>query len=155
MPYPHIACCTDCTEGSRPALDRARELRAYGPGRLSVVYVAQWPLPYSVGFGAWTPGGDEILATARRRVQKEANGVPGAEPVALTGRDPAQTVIEWARGAGVDLLVVGVHRTAFERATLGSFAKHVANHSPCHVLLVRPPRATAAPRPPRASAADS
>lgn len=138
MPYSHIACCTDCTVGSRPALAQAKDLRACGPGRLSFVHVAQWPLPYAAGFGAWTPDGDEILALARRRVEEEASGVPGAVAVALSGRDPAAQVIDWARENGVDLLVVGVHRTALERATLGSFARNMARHAPCPVLLVRP-----------------
>jgi nucleotide-binding universal stress UspA family protein len=137
MSYAHIACCTDGTADSRPALEHAQRLRGLSPGRLSVVHVAQWPLPYAAGFGAWVPGGDEVIAAARRRVEEVASDIPGAEPVALSGRDPAQTVIEWARGADVDLVVVGVHRTAFERATLGSFAGHMVNHAHCPVLLVR------------------
>ena len=155
MRYAHIACCTDCTADSRPALEHAQGLHACGNGRLSVVHVAQWPLPYAAGFGAWVPGGDDILAGAQRRVEEEAGDIPGAEPVALSGRDPAQAVIEWARGAGVDLLVVGVHRTAFERATLGSFAGHMVHHAHCPVLLVRPPEAATAPDTASAPAAGS
>ncbi len=80
-------------------------------------------------------------------MEEEAGEIPGAEPVALSGRDPAQAVIEWARGAGVDVLVVGVHRTAFERATLGSFAGHIVHHAQRSVLPVRPPEAATAPHP--------
>ena len=141
MSYSHIACCTDCTVGSRPALAQATNLRACGPGRLSFVHVAQWPLPFAAGFGAWTPNGEEIRALARQRVEKEASGVPGAVAVALSGSDPATQVIDWARENGVDLLVVGVHRTALERATLGSFAHDMARHAPCPVLIVRPSEA--------------
>jgi len=47
--------------------------------------------------------------------------------------------------AGVDLLVAGSYRNAFERALFGSFASHLAHHAPCETLLVRSAREDASP----------
>jgi nucleotide-binding universal stress UspA family protein len=137
--YEHIACCTDGRPGSLPVIEEAARVRGGGPGRLSLVHVLQWPLPYATGFGGWMPGGGEdIRAHARRRVEQQAARVPGAEAVVLEGRRPAEIVADWAREQGVDLLVVGATRTAIERATLGSFAGRLAERAPCALLVVRP-----------------
>jgi nucleotide-binding universal stress UspA family protein len=63
---------------------------------------------------------------------------PGSEGVLLEGHAPT-VVSEWARGADVDLLVAVRHRGRVEHLLLGSFAQHLAYHSPCAVMLVQPP----------------
>lgn len=136
--YEHIGCCTDGRPGARPVIAEAARLRAAGPGRLSLVHVVQWPLPYATGFGGWVPGGADIRADARRRVEEQAADVPGAEAVLLEGRHPEETIAEWAQDEGVDLLVVGATRTRLERATLGSFADRLLELAPCEVLVIRP-----------------
>jgi nucleotide-binding universal stress UspA family protein len=77
-------------------------------------------------------------------LEAETAGTPGAEPVLLEAGDhdsAADAVCDWARQAGVDLLVAAAHRGAIERALslVGSFSQHLAHHAPCPVLLV-PPR---------------
>lgn len=136
--HAHIACCTDGLPGARPVIAEAARLRAAAPGRLSLVHVVQWPLPYATGFGGWLPGAGDIRADARRRVEEQAAAFPGAEAVVLEGRDPAETIAGWAREDGVDLLVVGATRTRFERATLGSFADRLLERAPCELLVIRP-----------------
>jgi nucleotide-binding universal stress UspA family protein len=138
-PYPHIACAIDGAEASRRALSEAARLWGGGPGRLSVVHVAELPtsvlLAAAVGAppldAGWQQAARDLLATATAEL-------PGAETVALTGEPEAQVVCDWAEGSGVDLLVAGVHRGAVARALQGSFALHLAYHAPCPVLLVGP-----------------
>lgn len=75
-----------------------------------------------------------------------------AEQVARTGRDlgeglrvetalesgPAgRRIVEYARGKGIDLIVLGTHgRTGFSHAILGSVAETVVRLAPCPVLTV-------------------
>ena len=135
LPYAHIACCIDDSQASMQALAAARELRRLGTGRLSLVHVAPRPLLFTTGphgepvpdpADLWTTEGDWLRAQVR----------PQEEPVLLEGVPPT-AVCEWARTADVDLIVAAAHRSAMERALLGSFAAQLAHHAPCSVLLVR------------------
>ena len=75
---------------------------------------------------------------AREWLQGVAETVPGAEPVLLIGDRPAHRVVAWAREAGCDLIVSASHDDAAERLGFGGFARHLAHHAPCPVLLARP-----------------
>ena len=51
---------------------------------------------------------------------------------------PAEQIVRHAEDWKADLVVVGHRgRTFFERWLIGSVAKHVINHAPCAVLVVR------------------
>ena len=138
-PYRHIACAIDDADASRRAVAEAARVWGGGPGRLSIVNVADLPAAALLGaaVGAppmeveWLQGGCDLVAAA-------AAGLPGAETVVLTGDPQAQAICDWAQEAGVDLLVAGVYRGMASRALLGSFAQHLAYHAPCPVLLVGP-----------------
>ena len=134
-PYAHIACCIDDSPASMRALAEARRLRALGPGRLSLVHVGPRALIEAPAGDAG--GGPRDLADDDRAwLARVAEGVPGAEPVALTGL-AAEAAIGWAREAGPDLMVAAAHRGPVERALLGSFAAHLARKAPCPALLTR------------------
>lgn len=135
MPYEHVACCIDDSPGSRRALAEARRLRAFGPGRLTVVHVVPSPIVYGESLGM--PPEDELAGAASAWFADETGSIEGAEPVLLSGH-PGGAVCAWAREARPDLLVAGAHRGRMERIALGSFATYVAYHAPCAVLLVRP-----------------
>jgi nucleotide-binding universal stress UspA family protein len=58
------------------------------------------------------------------------------EPIVRKG-DPAAIVLEAARDAGADLIVIGRRGRDFAaRALLGSVAERVVNQAPCDVLVV-------------------
>lgn len=51
---------------------------------------------------------------------------------------PADVILEFARNAKVDLIVMGTHgRRAVERLVMGSVAERVVRSAPCPVLTVR------------------
>jgi nucleotide-binding universal stress UspA family protein len=138
LPFAHIACCVDDSDAGREALALARELRALGPGRLSVVHVSPRPLLFERGpDGELVPDRHDIWSRSGRWLRSLARA--GEEPVLLTG-DPPTAAVEWAGDADVDLLIAAAHRSRLERALLGGFAAHLAYHAPCAVLLARPPR---------------
>jgi nucleotide-binding universal stress UspA family protein len=135
-PYFHIACCIEDSPGSRRALDEARRLRGFGPGRLTLLHVT--PSSIISGESLGTPPDDEIVDAASTWLAEQSAAVPEAQSVLLSGH-PASVVCAWARDHQPDLLVAGAHRGRLERVALGSFASYLAYHAPCPVLLVRPP----------------
>ena len=134
-PYEDIACCIEDSAGSRRALHEAVRLRAFGPGRLTLVHVTPPSIVYGESLGMPPP--DEIGDVASAWLAEQAKRVDGAESVLLSGH-PGSAVCAWARDAHPDLLIAGAHRGHVERVALGSFAGYVAYHAPCPVLLVRP-----------------
>lgn len=61
----------------------------------------------------------------------------------LKGGRVADAIVEEAKSAGCDLIVIGTHgRRGFKRALLGSDAEQVLRASPVPVLLVRAPAVT-------------
>ena len=138
-PYRHIACCIDASDAARRALDEARRLRALGQGRLSLIHVVQYPVPYSVGFGSQV-GPAELIPGATSWLEGGAADVPEGEAVLLEGY-PAGEVCAWAGDHAVDLLICAAHRNLPQRLALGSFAHYLVNHAPCPVLVLRRPDA--------------
>lgn len=61
---------------------------------------------------------------------------------------PAREIVRYARGHGIDLVVMGTHgRTGFSHALLGSVAEAVVRRAPCPVLTIpaRAPEEVPAP----------
>lgn len=136
-PYRHICCCLDESDASARALAEARRLRGLGQGRLTVLHVVQYPLPYSVGWGVQaTP--NALEEAAHEWLDPIAAEIPEGETVMLQGY-PAAEACNWAQGNAVDLLVCAAHRNMPQRLALGSFAHYLVNHAPCPVLVLRPP----------------
>jgi nucleotide-binding universal stress UspA family protein len=57
-----------------------------------------------------------------------------------TSDSPADAIVDYAKTANIDLIVLGTHgRQAIGRFLLGSVAERVVRTAPCHVLTVRHP----------------
>jgi nucleotide-binding universal stress UspA family protein len=138
--YDHIACFIDDSDAASRALSHAAALRDATGARLSVVHVLAPPaflVSLAAGLGGAPVHDTEVEREAAEMwLAEEARSVE-AEAVLLDGQ-PAQTACEWAREAGVDVMVAATHRGMVERALLGSFAGHLAHHAPCSVFLVPP-----------------
>jgi nucleotide-binding universal stress UspA family protein len=137
LPYRSIACCIDDTPAAEEALAHARSLAEVHSAALSLVHVGPYPLLVEEVEGQMVVRREDLNAAAREWITRRAAGVPGAEAVFLEGF-PGPAVVEWAAGAGVDLLVTAAHHGRLEGLLLGSFAHHLVNQSPCPVLIVRP-----------------
>lgn len=136
-PFRHIACCLDDSDAARRALGEARRLRGFGAGRLTLLHVVEFPIPYATGMGGWVPNPVDLTDVAKGWLDGVVAEVPEATGVVLEGH-PAGEVCDWAAANAVDLLVCAGHRNLAARITLGSFAHYLVNHAPCPVLVLRP-----------------
>jgi nucleotide-binding universal stress UspA family protein len=60
--------------------------------------------------------------------------------VVETSDEPADAIVQYARSAHIDLIVIGTHgRSGLSQLLVGSVAERVVHHAPCPVLTVRQP----------------
>lgn len=143
--FSHLAVCVDGSDAAQNALHEARQLAPHAE-TVSIVHVLAPPsftLNLAIGLGGAAPHdpGPERVA-AQAWLESEAKELTNGNAVLLEGH-AAHTVVKWAEGEGVDLLVTASHSGELERALLGSFSGYLAHHASCPVLLVRPPAAEA------------
>ena len=133
----HIGCCIDDSAASMAALTEARGLWVPGETVLSLVHVAPAPLIFDTVDGSTVASARDINTVERVWLEARAQEIPGAVPVFLEGvAGPA--ICRWAETAGVDLLVCARHHRGWGMAVLGSVTRHLVDHAPCSVLVVRP-----------------
>jgi universal stress protein F len=138
--YRHIACFIDDSDAASRAMAHAAALRDATGARLTVTHVIGPPaflVSLAAGLGGAPVHDAELERDAAEMWLAEQARSVEAEGVLLEGH-PASTAVQWAREAGVDVMVVATHRAVVERALLGSFAGYVAHHAPCSVFLVPP-----------------
>jgi nucleotide-binding universal stress UspA family protein len=135
-PFHHVGCCVDGTPAAQVAIAHARDLWTPGDGVLSIVHVAPRPLIMETVDGEEVPSPRDISSRERIWLEGLAKGVPGAEPVLLGGL-PGPEICRWAAAAGVDVLVCARHHGPVGSVVLGSVARHLVDHAPCPVLVVR------------------
>lgn len=134
--YRHIACCLDGSPAGDAALAAAIRTRSLGDSRLTLLHVMEPGIEAYRGYAG--DGIDDQPPAARAWMEQMVALAPGSDGVLLDGH-PATAVTEWARDAGVDLLIAVRHRGRVEHMLLGSFAQHLAYKAPCAVMLVHPP----------------
>ena len=87
-------------------------------------------------------GSDTLLVDAAEHqlaALKESAASMGlaAETTVTTGR-PSQTIVDYAKDGGFDLIVMGTHgRTGLSHVVMGSIAERVLRKAPCPVLTVK------------------
>lgn len=132
----HIACCIDASPASADALAEARGLAEATGARLTLVHAGPFPLLVDEVDGRTVTRREDLNASARAWLDRAGREVPGAATAFVEGL-PGPAVCEWAAGAGVDLLVTGAGHGRLQGLLLGSFSRHLVNHAPCPVLVVR------------------
>lgn len=135
-PFRHIACCIDDSPASEDALAQTVALRDATGARLTLVHAGPYPLLVEEVEGATVVRREDLNAASREWLVRRGQEVPEAETAFVEGL-PAPAVCDWAAGAGVDLLVTGAGRGRLQGLLLGSFSRHLVNHAPCPVLVVR------------------
>jgi nucleotide-binding universal stress UspA family protein len=84
-----------------------------------------------------------LLASSRKYLTKVASRLRSkgitVKTKALEANRPAQTIIDYARKEGMDLIVMSTHgHTGFKKLLMGSVAFGVLHESHVPVLLIRP-----------------
>ena len=140
---------TDFSAPSAAALAYGRELAFTFGAQLVVAHVVERVLTNACGGGDGFMFVDPDLqhtveAAARAELEtliSEEDGVElRARVVVLTSGSPADAIVEYAKAAGIDLVVMGTHgRGALTHLLMGSVAERVVRLAPCPVLTVRHP----------------
>ena len=143
-----ILVATDFSEPSEAALAYGRELARTFNAALVVLHVAD-DLAAGVagadGFVFFDPRLQrEVDAAARKQldalVSDEDRTALSAQAVVRTSSAPAVAIVEYAKHAKVDLIVIGTHgRGGMAHLLMGSVAERVVRTAPCPVLTVRHP----------------
>jgi nucleotide-binding universal stress UspA family protein len=143
----NVLVATDFGEASEAALAYGRDMaRTYG-ATLHVMHVAENVLAQ---FGAETytmtlPSlQQEVEAVAASRlkalVTDEDRRQLRAKTILRVSTSPAAAIVDYAKEANVDIIVMGTHGRGFvSHLFLGSVAERVVRLAPCPVLTVRHP----------------
>ena len=145
----HILVATDFGEPSGAALNYGRNLaRAFG-ATLHVLHVVDdvtsRAAAASAGFGIdFERMQIEMEQGARAEIDAQLSDEDRrelhAKTVVLTSTTPAVSIVQYARDAHANLIIVGTHgRGAMAHLFLGSVAERVVRMAPCPVLTVRHP----------------
>jgi nucleotide-binding universal stress UspA family protein len=128
----------DATEAAARALDRAADLAQAFGGRLIVTSVAPVLVPTPHGAGAIDPTETPADHTAQLEQARSSLASRSVEAELRTAiGDPAEAIVEVARSAGADLIVVGGRELNFIQRLLGqSVSGAVARHARCDVMIV-------------------
>jgi nucleotide-binding universal stress UspA family protein len=146
--WKRICCPIDFSDASRAAMEVAADLARHFGAELVLLHA--YPIPgYTFPDGSVVASPkmmQELADQAQRHLEEwraEAERLSG-NPRVLGEKaigEPAAEIVSFARGRGVDLLVLGTHgRTGLEHALMGSIAERVVRRAHCPVLTVRPPR---------------
>src|SRR5262249_25207246 len=143
-----ILVATDFSEPSEAALMYGRELARTFNASLTVLHVVE-------NVGARGYGADgfvfidpswqrEVEAAARQQldaiVSIEDRAVLRAETVVRASNATALAIVDFAKEARIDLIVMGTHgRGGMAHLLMGSVAERVVRVAPCPVLTVRHP----------------
>lgn len=144
MAYKHILAAVDLSEEARDVLQHARGLADEHGSRLSVVTVVK-PLTHVYGgldMMAYTQASVSFEEEAMNQARAHLENLAGQyrverNDVHVSIGAPATQVVETARTAGADLIVMGSHGKHGLGLLLGSTANGVLHQAECDVLTVR------------------
>jgi nucleotide-binding universal stress UspA family protein len=145
----HVLVATDFSEASDAALEYGKQLARKFGAQLDVLHVAPDLLVTAVGLQGITADFGRLQTeaenAARGRLEElvsdeDRQQIP-ARTIVRTAAKPADAILEYARDAGADVILVGTHsRTGWQHLMLGSVAERVVRLAPCSVLTVRHPQ---------------
>ena len=137
-----VLVATDFGKASEAALEYGRNLaRAFG-GRLHVLHVAEIMTPSAPADFYTGPDWQEKFDQSARN-QLDAlltrdDRMLHVKTALRTAAAPADAIVQYAKDAHIDLIVVGSHnRCAISHLFIGSVAERVVRTAPCPVLVVR------------------
>jgi nucleotide-binding universal stress UspA family protein len=143
VPYKHLLCPVDFSESSNAALTFAFSLAKEADANLTLLHVFEWPPddePLTQRFD---------VAAYRQTVEREAHSRLSAlitddvrtwctPSLRFAHGKPYRAILDAARSAGTDLIVIGVRgRNPLDLTVFGSTANQVVRHASCPVLTLR------------------
>lgn len=155
----NILVATDFSQVSDAALSYGRALAEQFAATLHVVHVVENIATMNLttdGFETLMPKLQKELEDAARTQLDAALARgqwrgPRPQPSVITSNARAAAIVDYAKNAGVDLIVIGTHgRGGMSRLLLGSVAERVVRTAPCPVLTVHhsEPESTQSEAPP-------
>lgn len=144
----NVLVATDFGEASDAALTYGRALARMFGATLHVLHVAENVFTRGIGGEAYIAVFPDLQKDVEDAARKQLDELlidndPAAlstKGVVLTSNTPAMAVVDYARAAAIDLIVMGTHgRGAVAHLLMGSVAERVVRTAPCPVLTVRSP----------------
>jgi nucleotide-binding universal stress UspA family protein len=144
----NILVATDFGEASAAALSYGRALARCFRSTLHVLYVCENVFTRGLGSDAYVAVFPDLQKdvedTSRQQLDdlltEEDRRDLAVKGVVLTSNMPALAIVQYAKDANVDLVVMGTHgRGAVAHLLMGSVAERVVRTAPCPVLTVRHP----------------
>jgi nucleotide-binding universal stress UspA family protein len=131
-----ILVATDFGPASEEALDYGRTLAHLCGASLQLLHVAD---NYFMRPIVSDP--HVLIAAARERLRAQLTGddrrTLGALAILDLSDHPAEAIVDYAKNANIDLIVMGTHgRQTLNRFLVGSVAEQVVRTAPCNVLTV-------------------
>jgi nucleotide-binding universal stress UspA family protein len=148
MKLKKILVATDFGEAAEAAFLYGRELARNFGATLDVLHVADNLFAHAVGAEGFVAAYPAIQAdieeAARQQLEQlvcdEDRAVLKAKTIIRVSPTPAMAIVDYAREANIDLIVIGTHgRGAMAHLLMGSVAERVVRTAPCPVLTVRHP----------------
>jgi len=139
-----VLIAVDDSAESRHAVDVA--YRFFGDADYSVLSVGNRPPVYVGGYGIGaiptatdlTVQLDAAHAAAKEAADDAASRLPGAAEIDVEDGRAGAVICEYATEHGADVIVIGSHdRSFWERLFEPPVGRHVIEHAPCPVLVVR------------------
>jgi nucleotide-binding universal stress UspA family protein len=132
----NILVATDLGDTADAALAYGRELAATFGATLQVLYVAEavaLPPDPRDAENAARKQLDDLLSDNDRDTFR-------AKSVVLTSTSPARSIVEYAKAAAINLIVIGtpIHGPMAQLA-MGTVTERVVRTAPCPVFIVQPP----------------
>jgi nucleotide-binding universal stress UspA family protein len=150
--FKRILVPTDFSPPSDAALEYARSVAGRYGASLHLLHVAEDPYRAFYSAEVFVPEieglRDEILTDTTRRLKERLRPSDVTELRATSESiigTPAGSIVEYAAGHDIDLIVMGTHgRGGMAHLLMGSVAERVVRTAPCPVLTVREARAATA-----------
>ncbi len=139
--YQHILCAVDLSAENAAVFSRAAELATHYHAQLSLLHVVEY-IPVDLGNELVLPQQQEIVQQLIAQAEKTLANLVGksmhiqVKSLVVQGSIKSE-IIEYAKNAGVDLIVIGRHGRHGLSRLLGSVANAVQHHAPCDILTVR------------------
>jgi len=141
----HILVATDFSDVADGALAYGRSLASSFGADLHLLHVAGDLSTANFGAEGYVMNlsdlQQEVEDSAHKQLDSRAAGSkPPARGILMISNRPAETIVEYARGARIDLIIMGTQgRGGMSRLLMGSVAERVVRTAPCPVMTVHHP----------------